>query len=109
MKRICKSISLMTALVMILSLFPMTVSAASEKTEVIGKYYEYDKDSHYEFHEGGASEQTTKENTYGTFYISGNITAERVRYCFVKVESPFLVGMHRKWKSAWSREGGMPG
>ena len=76
MKRICKSISLMTALVMILSLFPMTVSAASEKTEVIGKYYEYDKDSHYEFHEGGASEQTTKENTYGTFYISGNITAE---------------------------------
>lgn len=76
MKRIRKSISLMTALVMILSLFPMTVSAASEKTEVIGKYYEYDKDSHYEFHEGGASEQTTKENTYGTFYISGNITAE---------------------------------
>lgn len=76
MKRIRKSISLMTALVMILSLFPTTVSAASEKTEVIGKYYEYDKDSHYEFHEGGAFEQTTNENTYGTFYISGNITAE---------------------------------
>lgn len=76
MKRICKSISLMTVLVMILSLFPMIVSAASEKTEVIGKYYEYDKNSHYEFHEGGTFEQTTKENTYGTFYIRGNITAK---------------------------------
>ena len=51
----------MTILVMILSLFPMTVSAASEKIDVIGKYYEYDQDSHYEFHEGGASEQTTKK------------------------------------------------
>lgn len=76
MKRICKSIALITVLVIILSLFPMTVSAASEKTKVIGKYYEYDKDSHYEFHEGGAYEQTTEDNTYGTFYISGNVTTE---------------------------------
>lgn len=76
MKGIYKNISLTIVLVMILGMFPVAASAVAGKTEVIGKLYEYDEDSHYEFHEGGISEQTTKDNTYGTFYISGNVTAE---------------------------------
>ena len=79
MKRRHKSMALVIALVVIFSMLPMSALAASEKTEVIGKFYEYDKDSHYEFHEGGTSEQTTKDNTYGTFYISGNVTAEGIK------------------------------
>ena len=76
MKRRHKSMAFVIALIVIFCMLPMSALAANEKTEVIGKFYEYDKDSHYEFHEGGTSEQTTKDNTYGTFYISGNVTLE---------------------------------
>lgn len=53
----------------------LTAFAESEKTEVTGKVYEFDKDNHYEFHDGGISEETGNGNTYGTFCLSGNITA----------------------------------
>ena len=49
--------------------------AKSDETEVIGKVYEFDKDSHYEFHEGGKSKETGNSNTYGTFFISGGVAA----------------------------------
>ena len=80
MKRQHKSMAFVIALIMIFCMLPMSALAANEKTEVIGKFYEYDKDSHYEFHEGGTSEQTTKDNTYGTFYISGNVTMEENKH-----------------------------
>lgn len=64
------------AMVILLSGFPMVVSAANGNTEITGKIYTFDKDSHYEFHEADTSEQTTIENTYGTFYISGDVAAE---------------------------------
>ena len=60
---------------MVLCLFPVTASAENSKTEVTGKVYEFGKDSHYEFHESGTPEMTGNDNTYGTFYISGDITA----------------------------------
>ena len=66
---------LIVALIVVFSSVPMVASAANEKTEVTGSVYEFDKDSHYEFHEGGTSEETAAENTYGTFHISGNVTA----------------------------------
>ena len=75
-RRLKRFATLLVALAMLLCALPMTAFAASGKTEVVGKFYEFDKDSHYEFHEGGDSKQTSKENTYGTFYISGNVTAE---------------------------------
>ena len=53
---------------------PTSVSADSGKTEVTGTVYEFDKDSHYEFDESDSSEKTGNSNTYGTFYIGGNIS-----------------------------------
>ncbi len=63
----------LVALGLFLCMLPMTALAESGKTEVIGKIYEFDKDSHYEFHEGGTSQKTGSGNTYGTFYVSGDI------------------------------------
>lgn len=59
--------------VMLLCSPPMTAFAESGKTEITGKIYEFDKDSHYEFHEDDTSQKTSNSNTYGTFNINGNI------------------------------------
>lgn len=59
--------------VMLLCSPPMTAFAESGKTEITGKIYEFDKDSHYEFHEDDTSQKTSNSNTYGTFNINGNV------------------------------------
>ena len=66
--------SFVTVIILLCSL-PMTTFAESGKNEVIGKVYEFDEDSHYEFHESDASKETDNSNTYGTFYITGSVTA----------------------------------
>ena len=66
---------LFAAVLTLLCSLQLTAFAESEKTEVTGKVYEFDKDSHYEFHDGGISEETGNGNTYGTFCLSGNIAA----------------------------------
>ena len=66
---------LFVAVLTILCSLQLTVFAESGKTEVTGKIYEFEKDSHYEFHNGGESKKTGNGNTYGTFCISGNITS----------------------------------
>jgi len=66
---------LFVAVLTILCSLQLTVFAESGKTEVTGKIYEFEKDSHYEFHDGGESKKTGIGNTYGTFCISGNITS----------------------------------
>lgn len=73
MRKIMKTLYFLLAMVMLLSSLPMIASATTSQTEVVGKYYEFDKDSHYEFHEADTSEPTSTEITYGTFYINGNI------------------------------------
>ncbi len=75
MKKIIKKAAFTIVTIMLLSCFPMVASATTEKTEVTGMVYEFDKDSHYEFDEGGTSIKTNSDNTYGTFYISGGISA----------------------------------
>lgn len=75
-RRAERIVILFMLLVMFLLVTPMTAFAETEKKDIAGKIYEFDKDSHYEFHEGGTSEQTTDENTYGTFYISGNVAVK---------------------------------
>ena len=65
---------LFLAIAMIIYALPMRIFAASEKTEVAGKVYEFDKDSHYEWEESGAGEKTGNSNIYGRFYISGNVS-----------------------------------
>lgn len=66
---------LFVAVLTILCSLQLTVFAESGKTEVTGKIYEFEKDSHYEFHDGGESKETGNGNTYGTFCFSGNITS----------------------------------
>lgn len=71
---IMRSVSLWVFVFMIIASFPTVALAASGKTEVTGKVYEFDKNSHYEFQEGGTFSKASADNTYGTFYISGNIS-----------------------------------
>lgn len=59
------------AIIVLLFIISDLTFAESTDIEVIGKVYEFDKDSHYEFHEGGANKSTGDDNTYGTFFISG--------------------------------------
>ena len=66
---------LFTVALALLCVLQPAAFAESGKTEVAGKVYEFDKDSHYEFHDGGTFKETGNGNTYGTFCISGDITA----------------------------------
>lgn len=66
--------SLLLVMVMLFSTLPITALATTGKTEVQGKFYEFDKDSHYEFSESDSYAETGTSNTYGTFSISGNIS-----------------------------------
>lgn len=68
-----KLATLFVAMVMLLCSFPMTAFAETGKTKITGKVYEFEKDSHYEFHEGGTFVKANNDNTYGTFYISDNV------------------------------------
>ena len=72
-QRIKKFAILLVAVNMLLCSLLMTAFAETGKTEVSGKVYEFEKDSHYEFHEGGTYAKANSDNTYGTFYISGNV------------------------------------
>lgn len=54
--------------------FSGTALATADRSEIEGKFYEFDKDSHYEFSESDSYTKTGNENTYGTFSISGNIS-----------------------------------
>lgn len=74
-QQIKKIITLLIATALVVGVFPTPVFAENEKTEVLGNVYEFGKKSHYEFHESDTFEKTGDNNTYGTFYVSGNIAA----------------------------------
>ncbi len=72
-----KSIRLATPLVVMAMLFGaffVTVLAAEGKTEVPGKIYELDQNSHYEFSDGKEHADSKDADTYGTFSISGEVS-----------------------------------
>ena len=75
MKAGVRNIIMVIAIVVLLGGFPLIVLATSGNTEVEGKIYEFGKDSHYEFHKGASSQKTGSGNTYGTFYLSGDVNA----------------------------------
>ncbi len=56
-------------------LFPTVAFAEGGKTEVIGVLYEFDKDSDYDLQESSLFSSTEEGNTYGAFYIDGNISS----------------------------------
>lgn len=65
----------MMVLTMLISIVPLAVSANTGKTDVPGKIYEFDKDSHYEFAGSDRYSDIGESNTYGSFSISGNIAS----------------------------------
>ena len=69
MRKIMKTLYFLLAMVMLLSSLPMIASATTSQTEVVGKYYEFDKDSHYEFHEANTSETTRTEHFISTVIL----------------------------------------
>lgn len=76
MKTGVRNVVMGIVVIILLSGFSLVVSATSENPEVTGKFYEFDKDSHYEFHKVNNYKQTPTDNTYGTFYIKGNVAAD---------------------------------
>ena len=62
------------ATVWLFSSFTLTVFAADAKTEVPGRIYEFGKDSRYEFSETKEFAETSNADTYGTFFVSGEIS-----------------------------------
>lgn len=75
LKRTKRLTALLVIIGILLCALPMSVFAESEKTEVTGKVYEFDKDSNYEFHEDATAQETGNNNTYGTFCISGDVVS----------------------------------
>lgn len=77
--RISVFVSLAIGFLALLVLLPCTVLAAvsgqQEKTDVAGKFYEFDKGSHYEVQANSKPMATNISNTYGSFRIEGNIAA----------------------------------
>lgn len=61
------------AFLALLCLFPAAAFAEGGKTEVNGRVYTLDKDSRYEFSDSDSFAQSSADNTYGTFSISGDI------------------------------------
>lgn len=65
--------------VMFINIFPTSASAANNKTDVVGKIFEFDNDSHYEFSSADTYNETNTTNTYGTFSISGNVAGSSLK------------------------------
>lgn len=66
-------IGLFTVITLFSLVFSKVIFAENGKTEVSGRLYEFDRDGSYEFHKNNIFQKTDKGNTYGTFYISGDI------------------------------------
>ena len=60
-------------LMLFLLVFPVVVFADNGKNEVNGKLYEFGDDSSYEFHETKEYKKTDGKNTYGNFFVVGDI------------------------------------
>lgn len=72
-QRTTRVATIFVAVAMFLCSLPLTVIAETAKIEVEGEIYEFAKDSHYEIYEDGIPKETRTGNTYGTFYISGDV------------------------------------
>lgn len=69
-KRITVSFILLITLI---SMFVVNVVADEEKTIVTGQKYEFVKDSHYDLQKPETAAETNDSNTYGSFYLKGDV------------------------------------
>lgn len=70
-----RAFSLIMVLTILISTLPFAASATTGKTDVPGKIYEFDKDSHYEFADSERYSDASESNTYGSFSVRGNIAS----------------------------------
>ncbi len=70
-----KILSSLLIAVMSLTFSPSFATAENDNTEIVGKVYEFGKDSHYEFHEEKQQYQLSDTyETYGSLMINGEVT-----------------------------------
>lgn len=74
LQRALRTVAGTVLLIMLCGMFYVTASASADKTEVAGKVYESGEDSHYEFSNTEQFAEADKDNTYGIFSVSGNIS-----------------------------------
>ncbi len=66
-------IAALVSVAIILGICPTNALAETNKTTVVGKVYEFDKDTDYEFSDSEEYVSSEEGNTYGSFSISGTI------------------------------------
>lgn len=59
-----RGFALLMAISILISILPLAASAITGKTEVPGKVYEFDQDSHYEFTDSDTYSDVGEDNTY---------------------------------------------
>lgn len=67
-------ITIVLALVLFVGAVPINAFAETEKHTIVGKVYEFEKDSDYEFSKSEKSTSSDKSNTYGSFSVSGQVS-----------------------------------
>jgi len=64
-------VTILLCVCVLFNMLPFTASAASAKTSVDGKVYEFDKDNDYKFSEASGHKSSANTETYGQFSIVG--------------------------------------
>ncbi|MDO5138489.1 MAG: hypothetical protein Q4D71_08545 [Oscillospiraceae bacterium] len=68
---------LMSALVcLVINMTPVHAYADESTVGIAGDVYEFGEKDHYEFESTKGASGTSADNTYGEFFISGNITPD---------------------------------
>lgn len=73
------TVALLVATVLTFSAFSHTAFATTTQTDVLGRIYEFGKDSHYEFSDTKEFSETSSGNTYGTFFVSGEVSDATIK------------------------------
>ncbi len=79
-------LSLIVIMSIILNLCSYTALGTDDKTEVAGKVFEFDDNSHYELQDNKTSKNTNEKNTYGSFSLKANIANEGKKNKFPSYE-----------------------
>ncbi len=80
---VCRRVSAIVTWVLLVVLLvgaicgiPEKTNAADDTVHISGRVYEFGKNDHYSFHEASSFNQSSKNNTYGSMYISGSLSSD---------------------------------